>query len=259
MRYVYPRSEHEDALEQLFGVAAEVMPGANRLPCVLLGFVNRSGSNYLSELLQSTGRFGGFEESLNSYSLRYLAPRYDSRSFHDYLLRLRTEQVTGLGQMWGMRVGWQQIVLLLRTKAIPHLLQPTLVLIRRRDVVAQAVSYYIAEETGQWRSDIEAERPRSEVAYNGQAILRKLTSVLESYAYLSKVALLGGLPHLDVCYEDLVDAPTAVVSRLCERISGRGAVPHLRAIRTKMQRDELDETFKARFLDELGGLNWEPN
>lgn len=258
MRWAYLKSSHEQTLEQLFPPAAQlVAPAEPRLRVLLMAFVNRSGSNYLGELLLSTGRIGGFEESLNSHSLNFLAPRYHSASFRDYLVRLRAEQTRDGALAWGLKAAWQQLAMLMRTGAIPNLLRPGIVRIRRRDVFAQAVSYYIATETEDWRSDVPAKKARAEVRYDGQKILGCLDHILDSNYRLDQVLLLSGLPYQVVWYEDLLKEPIAITAQLCEDLLGERLQPRPDLVRTRVQRDDLDETFKARFLEELGGLQWE--
>lgn len=256
MKYGYAKSVHEKVAEEVFPDSSDIS-GYSPIPCMLIGFVNRSGSNYLAELLRSTGAFTGLEEPLNDHSMRVLGARFGARTLADYVIRLHREQTRQKGQVWGMKVGWMQLAMLLRAKLVPDLLLPRMIVVRRRDVVSQAISLYIAERTAQWTTNDAQVRGRGEVEYDGQRILNTLRGIVQSYASLQQVAVLGSIPFNEVYYEDLMDCPSSVVSRLTETMSGKALAPRPDIVRIGIQRDTLDYDLKARFLTDLTDLRWE--
>jgi LPS sulfotransferase NodH len=256
MEFTYLQSNHDAAIEELFVDSAGVPPRDQTFPCVVLGFVNRSGSNYLAELLKSTGRFAGFGECLNAYNVRYLAPRYGVSTFNDYLMRLRKEDLKNSYQTWGIKAGWMQIAMLYRTGAIPNLLRPMLIQVRRRDVISQAVSYFIAEQTAQWTSADKPAIPREKIEYDGQRILNLLRAIVDSYAKLEEIAVVSGCPYHQIFYEDLIDNPYSTITEITRFLIGRALAPVLPAVRLSIQRDQLNEEFRFRFLAELDQLKW---
>ena len=257
MRFGYAKSAHEKVAEEVFPDPSDLPAGQPTIPCLLIGFVNRSGSNYLAELLRSTGGFSGLDESLNDHSMRVLGGRYQVRSLADYIVRLHREQGRQKGSIWGMKVGWMQLAMLLRARIVPELLAPRMVLVRRRDIVSQAVSLYIAERTSQWTTNDPQAKSREEVEYDGQRILNTLRGIVQSYANLQQVALLGGIPVVDVFYEDLLDCPARIVAGLTESLSGRALGPDPSSVKIGILRDGLDAELKQRFLAELDALQWD--
>jgi LPS sulfotransferase NodH len=256
MEFTYEQSPHEKTLYEVFTDAPEVAPHPSRLRCVLLGFVNRSGSNYLADLLRSTGKFVGLDESLNDYSFRELAPAYGTKSFAEYLKRLHWEQASRPGQIWGMKVGWMQLTMLLRTRAIPNLLDPSLVLIRRRDVIAQAISYFIATKTQQWTTSDEAVVDRNKVVYDGQDILDIIQHIMQDYSMFDQIVTCTGLPYGEIFYEDLLDSPEKIICNIARTLCGHAFAVAPDTVRVKIQRDVVDQQFKERFLDDLSELHW---
>jgi len=256
MMFSYPISRHEKVFKEIFGASERVQPGDAPLRCVLLAFVNRSGSNYLAELLKSTGKFAGFEESLNDFSMRYLVPRFASVSFPDYIRRIQSEATKVPGQVWGVKVGWMQLAMLLRSQAIPNLIHPSIILARRRDVISQAVSLFIAEQTGQWTSATAPTMDRKDIAYDGDKIFTHLRGILNSYSQLESILTFANLPYIEVFYEDLLDAPQGIISGLSRKLVGHGFAPQIRSVRMEIQRNEIDNDLKLRFIKDLDELEW---
>jgi LPS sulfotransferase NodH len=263
MQFTYAKSLHEKVLEQAFGAALDVPAQERRYPCLILAFVNRSGSNYLAELLKSTGKFAGLGECLNDHNVKYLAPRYGVTTFADYLIRHRREDLR-LGhnandeeKIWGLKAGWMQLAMLCRTRAIPNLLDPSIVLIRRRDAIGQAISYYIAEKTAQWTSKEASTIARQNIAYDGEQILLFFKSIMDSYSKLEQVSVLSGYPLHEIAYEDLIENPGAVVSAITKDITGHELTVVPSKVTINVQRDAMNDSFRSRFSDELKRLQWD--
>lgn len=256
LRFSYPKSPHERTIEEIFGEGAVVPDSEAPFSCVVVAFVNRSGSNYLAQLLKSTGAFCGFSECLNAPTIRFLAPRYGASSFSEYLKRHRTEDTRGQNRAWGLKAGWMQLAMLYRLRAIPYLLTPTIVFVRRLDLISQAVSLYIAEQTAQWTTLDKLSRPRGEVPYDGARILGHYRSIVESYGRLEQITTLCGLPTHHVVYEDLLSNANVVVANLTGALTGRKLSPTPDDVRISIQRDGLNCEFRDRFLGDLQTLEW---
>ncbi|HEV2363640.1 MAG TPA: Stf0 family sulfotransferase [Caulobacteraceae bacterium] len=249
MQFGYLGSSHDKAVDALFGAAVITDTPANSLKCVLMAFVNRSGSNLVADALKTTGRFAGFEEILNDSTIRTLAKRYGSRTFEEYLTRVHDEQVAVPGQIWGLKAGAAQLAMLFRTKAIPRLLRPTVVYVRRRDIIGQAISLFIAEQNARWTTLDEGRN--AEVLYDGPRILAHFRSISTSYSLLDQVLTISGLPCFTIFYEEFLDRPNELVSRLGVSLSGEGLLPRLEALTLKQQRDDRNYDFRKRFAADL--------
>ena len=137
-----------------------------------------------------------------------------------YVRRLEARTVSPNG-VFGAKVLFDQLGLALRFSAGRELMRTArLIWLIRLDVVAQAVSTYLAEQLQAWSTEAEAQRAaegltRKDVAYDGEAIGGLV-------AYLGRQA--GGWleffsvnrrPFLHVTYEELVRDPNAVCARIC--------------------------------------------
>lgn len=259
MDYQYEISEHDRAAQSIFGDPVPIHPTDAPLDCVLMAFVNRSGSNYLGELLCSTGEFTGFEESLNAFTLTRLSEMYDSKDFESYIRRLQKEQLRRSSKSWGLKVGWQQLAMLLRYSIIPTVMRPTVLCVKRRDVVGQAISLFVASNTLQWKRHLDSQSEAEalpEVAYDSAEILKHMRGVMNSYAMMDQILVLAGLPIIRCYYEDLIDHPLVEVATITERLTGRAMMPVESQITLQVQRDDKSQAFRERFLSDLRSLKW---
>lgn len=255
MKYTYAPSTHDKAAGELFGEQERVAAGGEVTPCLLIGFVNRSGSNYFAELLQSTGAFAGLRESLNDNAMRLACENNELRGSRAYLEHLRRTQIEQPGQMWGVKTNWVQVAMLMRWRAIPHMLAPKMVIVSRKDILGQAVSFYIAKHTKQWRSVDEA--ADVEVTYNFKQLMNTMRSVGRSYFILRQTAAMAQIPCREIVYEDLLAAPDSVIGDVTEWLVGRRLVPVQEQVGIAIQRNSRNAELKARFLEDLRTMKWE--
>ncbi|MFK7741387.1 MAG: Stf0 family sulfotransferase [Planctomycetota bacterium] len=218
----------------------------------------RSGSYFLSGLLRNAG-FGMPREHLRSSILQLV------RNGHLKLLPfLEDLEKTGtLGGAFG-------------TKWISHYLfevfdsgvTPTelfswlqrrrfkLIHLERGDRIAQAVSFYLAEETGIWnRSGPQpsaAAKP-ADPPYDFERIRRAHDFLNQQQAWLDE--LCTHVPNvLHVRYEELDQDNDGVLDRVLRHIDGPTLIRPPKA-RTERQRNAHSEECAARFRDDLGRLS----
>ena len=254
MKFNYARSEHENVLIKTFGDVTIHSPDSQATSCVIMAFVNRSGSNHIADLLKTTGRFVGFDEILNDFHIRTMSEKYQSKTFVEYLMRIRKEQVQFPGQVWGIKAGWAQLAMLARTGLIPNLLTPKVILVKRRDLLGQAISLSIAEQTQKW-TNLDPNRV-GEIVYDAQRVLVHMRSISNSYAALEQVLGVLMLPTQTVVYEEFLDRPNDIISRLGLALSGDGGLPRIDKARLSPQRDEITEDFKQKFRQDALSINW---
>ncbi|HVO33666.1 MAG TPA: Stf0 family sulfotransferase, partial [Elusimicrobiota bacterium] len=198
-------------------------------------------------------------ESLNAYSVRYLSKMYRVSTFKDYIERLYREQTDGIHKLWGLKASWQQLAMLLRCGVIPNLLRPTILFVRRRDVIAQTISLHIANKTQEWKRTSASAgdtMPRGKLKYDAQEILEVFRGLMHSYNLLEQIFSVAGLPIVRCDYETVLARPLDEIPALTERLLGRAHLPIESAVNIQIQRDEINEQFKARFTKDLRSLRW---
>ncbi|HEP6427168.1 Stf0 family sulfotransferase [Burkholderia cenocepacia] len=117
--------------------------------------------------------------------------------------------------------------------------------VRRDDSIAQAVSLFIADETGTWHLPADANAPEPDVRYDFLAILAKLM-MLQSHeanwdAYFRKT----GIQPLRTSYEALSDAP----SQLLDSIAAHLGLPADRLAGVQLTRTGGLNKISNRFAD----------
>jgi LPS sulfotransferase NodH len=185
----------------------------------------RSGSNYLCEVLRSTGNAGHPDDYF--WNPPYWWERWGTSDFPSYVRRILEEGTTPNG-VFGSKMMWDYLGDLLPQLAALFDVEdaaPADVLkaafpdlryiwLTRRDKVRQGISYYLAMETGIWRSTDAAKGPTTDPPFNFLAIDRMVElSTWEDEAWQGYFQQYG-LQPLDVAYEDLARAPMEVARHI---------------------------------------------
>lgn len=257
MLYQYPASDHEEELVRFFGGyerIAEDLQSIGRRPDagatesredILICFSNRSGSNLLTDGLK---RFGDLIESGEYFNYDVVidfCTRKNITTLSGYYHALKAHVVGTSASVFCSKIGWGQLYFLSKVGFVEKLLpRAKYVLTRRRDVLAQAVSFSIASQTGRWTSEHEGRS--SEVGFDLNDISNRLSGILLSNYYFDRYFALTGKPKAEIVYEDLErdfsGQMTALMNWLNMPIT---KVPELAGVSLKRQRDETNEKFIA--------------
>ncbi|QLC23280.1 hypothetical protein HFP51_14425 [Parasphingopyxis sp. CP4] len=181
---------------------------------VVMLFAARAGSTYTGSLIQNLPYFGTVTESLNPRALERERTKLD--------LTYHTEAVQSIitnrsRQAFGFRC--TQIGL--ASAAVTGLLSQfrdrlSFVLLRRRDVTAQAVSMAKAQLSGKFHSFQDAANKVTVDDYDFDMISNRCAKIASIYERHEKVLeLFNATPHT-VYYEDIVADPTRFLSGVCD-------------------------------------------
>jgi len=182
----------------------------------ILTFFNRSGSNFLGELLAGLPGSGGFGETINWNLVVRLSAKHKLETFPDYI-RFQAEMHGGAG-LWGVKASAGQLSYLLRWN-IPAMFRNTRIIhIRRNDLAAQAVSLQFASHTGEWSSQQKQEAPveAAPVPYDLNMLRRKIRAIQNASANIEVLTTAAGLPLQTVVYEHLLEHPGQTMAHLAE-------------------------------------------
>jgi LPS sulfotransferase NodH len=206
----------------------------------------RSGSNILCDLLRQT-RIAGRPRELLHETAKTALPRpaaewmaalrqagstpngvFAIKLFPPHLARLENEQRLQL-------FAW-----------FPGLV---FVLLRRRDLLAQAVSLALATQTGRW---VAQDRPTAAPRYDAQQIGRMLDHLVEWESYWRRRFAVTGVTPLELFYEDFAPDPASGANAILERLGLpqlTGATRGSGWLRT--QTDAVNAEWRERFAAEL--------
>ncbi|MDB5069216.1 MAG: hypothetical protein JWM87_327 [Candidatus Eremiobacteraeota bacterium] len=232
--------------------------GVNYIIC----YVPRSGSTHLSSLLQSTGLAGAPAEYFNLgyadmpqerrhtfartgvHTIESAAAEYGSRSVEGYLRTVAAKSRSANG-VFGLKADITHVSVLTRRRLFWNAQWDwKYVFVTRRDLVAQAVSYATASETGLWTSE---SGERSDVQLSERTIAEALLKIADITCRWECAFDLYGIEPLRVAYEEIEQSPDAAVER-CLAYLGIGAERPARAVSSvyRKQRTARSEEWVRR-------------
>lgn len=178
---------------------------------IFICFANRSGSNLFGQSLASTGEIGTFGEYFNHGTVVRLSKEWGSTTLQEYCIDLRM-RMSNNNVVFCSKVGHAQLLFLNRTLVIPRIFSnPKFILVLRRDILAQAISFSIAHQTKAWTSEIEP--VDGSVEFRPEDIVEKVSHISSVNNGFKSYFNILHIPYKVVYYEDLVQDPREVVSK----------------------------------------------
>ena len=244
-------SAHEQKLRDYF--AAFDVPAdtraLNKPVCIML-FTNRSGSSLVSEHMRSTPQFTGFGEPLNAKWIIDRCEREGLTSFSEYLhwetARLYRHKPEAL---LGMKASYGQAMMLMRSGAIPRFFDDVRwVVVQRDDLLSQAVSFAIADQTKQWHS-FDSGRPVDPV-YDYQDIRRRLHGFAHSSMAINMFCSFFDIRPYRIVYDQFARDPVAGTRAFASYLGVDEVTIDFEALQMERQRDSFSAGFRRRFLQE---------
>lgn len=188
----------------------------------LLASEQRTGSNLLCALLQQSGVAGFTTEYLHLPSLPSVMDRLGLDDVDAYLDSVMRRRTTPNG-VFGFKAHYEQIDAFLRRtrRGLP----PGLRIVRmlRDDVVAQAVSLYLASRTGTWLVAGRRTSPEPEVEadYDFEIIRNAVVIIVRQRNAWTRLFQRLGIKPPVVAYEALTADPAGV----CRNVIARLGIP----------------------------------
>lgn len=237
--------------EDLVDVQFDVDCGQAATDVLLVLSTQRSGSTFLADLIRQSKWCLPHEYFQPYQYLPILADRWgcvengllDKQAYLENLFRYRTFPNGWLG------INLHGVHLPTFTSFGNFLsnLNPHYVFLRRKDLIAQAVSYEIASQTGKWSSLFDGS---GEAKYNFKAIRKRLRFIEEQNAAIDAYLAECGQSHHTIFYEDLIAESEATVRQLA------GAdidIPPLQLGAMRKQAGEVNQDWIDRFSRKYSG------
>jgi trehalose 2-sulfotransferase len=211
----------------------------------------RSGSHMLGQLLYATGKMGCPLEYFNPGNLVRWQARAQVAGAGD-LIRFLQGIRTSPNGCFGVKAHFTHVPAL--AQYIPlgdFVTRFTHVHIVRRDLLAQAISFARATQTGQWISRTSASDRTA--TYDGPLIRRCLVELARQHASWEHLFHGLGLRPLVVEYESLAADPPRVIRNVASFVGiNLSAEVEIPGPRTSRQRDSESESWRDRFVAEMG-------
>jgi LPS sulfotransferase NodH len=217
----------------------------------------RSGTNFLCQLLASTGTLGHPQDWFNGPGIR-------ARDDADYPLEpeIQLRQVLARGVtpngVYGMKMfcdGFDRIARIDWVGALPQL---HWIHLERLDLLGQAISDVRANQTKQFRSTAPV---KAEPRFDRLALREALARTVRDQARWKPFFARNAISPLSLTYEAVAADPQAAVDAVGRLVGLAGTCP-IRggSVTLAIQRDVVSEEWRARFLSterdlvRLGGL-----
>lgn len=212
-------------------------------PLFLIGFTNRSGSNLLAEHMRSTRHFRGFREQLNHDTVASTTEREGYASFPEYV---RGVVPADLGSRYfGLKASWDQMLMLFRWRIDRMFPGVNVIHIHRRNVISQAVSFSIADQTKKWSSLHEGIAVEPEYRY--EEIQGRIYAIMFANMAIPHITSILGVPTRQVLYETLARDPRPVMQRIGAFAGVDLSRWSPKEPRLQKQAGALNEAFEQRF------------
>jgi LPS sulfotransferase NodH len=240
-------SLHRDALQAVFGPlhpdpAAPPPPGRMLFLC----FSNRCGSNYVAQLLASTGAFNEAGEFFNAATVLEHATTSGLRSLPAYVAALPS--LVPPHKVLAAKAAPDQLVMLSDCGTLDALgPRATYVLLERQDRVAQAVSRVIAAQNNAWSTSHQATIPDCALVYDRAAIDTELDKIARANAAFYAFFAVNGIVPLHTTYETVQADPQALADELSQRLEMPGLRIRPDSVTLRRQAGPLNTAWRQRF------------
>lgn len=210
-RAIYDYFSSPLTLEQFRNVCAQ----SNTRDLHLMLITGRCGSSFLSHIATNVG-FGKGEETFNEWPEEDLRSLATPQEFEKFLLVAM--QLAAMGGRFYFQIDP------LRLQRLSPLLPPgcglfpdvaSYTVLLRRDIVAQAISYFNAVTSGRWHSTQEGANPLTTMGFSPRQILYWIEHIHRTEETIVGM-FPGGLPDT-YYYEDLNSAPFETILRFLQR------------------------------------------
>ncbi|WP_310621700.1 Stf0 family sulfotransferase [Flexibacterium corallicola] len=241
---------HKENIEKFFGKHNCDLKtlGLECHSITLLVFTNRSGSNLLGNYLASTSEYFGFEEFLNYDTVITRSKNNKIESFADYF---RFLSQSDSGCTLGIKASINQVKMLDYFGLFESGVEVRdWISIKREDILGQAISWVIAQQTKQWASF--QKNSSNVITYDFNAIHNAIKYFTHQYELIDNYFKQIDGRKFQLTYEELVKSPEAAI----------GNITHLPAnfkfkqevIKFKKQANEINDRFRYKYVEDLKSL-----
>lgn len=238
-------NSHETEIRKALGQVTYSGSQSLRQGLVLLGFVNRSGSNLLGEYLRTLPGLSGFKEKLNHPTVIKACRESSFDTFEGYLRELCSQAAPG---NLGVKASGAQVEMLHKWRFLDMFESVKAVHIQREDIVSQAVSLWIARHTKQWTSRRSKLVEEEQVRYDFEALSLILENIGRQNNRLAAALSALEVPTWAISYERLLADPQGEIRAVARFLGVDATEWQLPANKTHRRQDSR---IKAEYVARL--------
>ena len=217
---------------------------------LIMLFPSRAGSNYFGQLLCSTGWFNEIAESFNPGQVEKVRAKYDLGDSHEALQWMIDNRGTPHG--FGFKAGFFVLTAAAQSGFLSEVIDRAhVILLRRRDHVAQAVSLQKGKLGGKMHTLQEGKRELTDDDYDGKALLSEVHNIERTEQRLAELAAVLGKNAPVFYYEDICADPVRQVTAVMDHMGLEMPWNYApRKVRLDVLRDGLSKRWSDRFREE---------
>jgi LPS sulfotransferase NodH len=239
---------HETEILEFFGGDVSKTRITSKLPGkgVFVLFSNRCGSNYLVELMKQLPTLTMRNEIFNAQTVAQVCTNRGFNDFDHYLRFMRRGCKT---PHWGAKLGCVQLDMVQRFGLFEAFQEGAhLIWLKRKNVVAQAVSLYIAHHNRQWASfhKVQGETP----PYNFRDIKAIAGAVLRNNMDAELSLSLLNISYHALWYEDYLADTDQHMRRIADYLGEPYAPVDETLSDFKQQTDPIKTEYEERFREQ---------
>ncbi len=240
--------EHETRIEAHFGVDSvcclDGEPAAVART-IFLCFTNRCGSAYLASLLSATGRLPRAGEPFNHPFVINRSAKQQLDSFAGYCRQFARGNAKG--GIAAAKVGCRQLFMLAKWGYPGGLFaDPRFIFVTRDDLLDQAISFSIADQTRAWTSGDKPVTDSPE--YSREDIANRINGISGENALFERFFALNGIRPLRVSYEAMTANPERTLARVAKFLDLPTLELNLEKVSLSKQGDATNREWRSRFL-----------
>ncbi len=215
-------------------------------PWLFLCFTNRCGSNFVAQLLASTGACNDAGEFFNAETVLEHASARGLPTLHAYVETL--PKLVKRARVLAAKASIDQLLMLTDAGILDQLMpDAAFLLIERQDRVAQAISRVIAAQTGRWTSAHRGTEECGEPAYDRSAIAAEIDKIVLANAAFCSFFAANGIVPIHRSYEDILRSPQPMMDDIAQRLKLGVLRANPARVRLKRQATDINAVWKARF------------
>jgi LPS sulfotransferase NodH len=210
-------------------------------------YTNRSGSNYLAELMESSGQYNLAGEDLNWETALDHKNIYHFNNFHEYFNHLvQSKQKSGT---FILKTAISHIELLGESGILDKIIHRSkFLVIQRGDKLGQAISHALAFSTGKYTSWMEGTKSPEEIDFSAPMITQILQDILEAEHQYGEFFALNGIIPTYLTYEQIVAAPLLLCPLIATQVGLNSFTPDLSKIKLARQANAVNDRWRSQFL-----------
>lgn len=207
----------------------------------------------LGQALHLDGRFGNPLEYFHATHWKNWAQRCKTEDPEQIFLNMVRYRTSPVG-IFGTKAHWPQFAAVQNTALQTYFDNARFIYLRRQDILAQAVSWEIASQTGSWVSTMGSQKnPR----FNRQKILNRIEEVLQQRQNWERFFAIHNPPVLEITYEDLQGYPARELNKISRFLGEESQYTrkNLPKFPTGRQKTPRNARWKKLFLSEQSPLS----